>query len=205
MSKSMKTGVFIDSCAWNELCSDNVDLTEVFPYDRYSLHVTREVEIELLAIQPTGKNGTDNRKLKTYIADSIAAHSVQTTSVFGFASVEPDGSLSQVQVYGGFGQGTWQSEADRRWYASDEVKSLVVNKGKRESGLAKNQADASLAVRSFTSIVLTNEGKEKSGPLRLAVAHGGRVVYLADVKESKLSLKDYIAKLMARSSAASAG
>jgi hypothetical protein len=75
------------------------------------------------------------------------------------------------------------------------VKSLVDNKGMRTTGLAKNQADASLAVRSFDSIVLTNEGKENSGPLRLAAEQGGRVVYLADVKASRFSLKDYIAQL----------
>jgi hypothetical protein len=195
MTTPLKIAVFIDSCAWNELFSDNVDLAEVFPQERYSLFVTREVEIELLAIPTTGKDGTYNRRLKAYIAESIATHSVRTTSVFGFASVEPDGSLSKVQVYGGFGQGTWQSDTDRRWYGSDQVRSLVDNKGMRTTGLAKNQADASLAVRSFDSIVLTNEGKENSGPLRLAAEQGGRVVYLADVKASRFSLKDYIAQL----------
>jgi hypothetical protein len=176
MTTPLKIAVFIDSCVWNELFSDNVDLAEVFPRDRCSLFVTREVEIELLAIPTTGKDGTDNRPLKAYIADSIATHSVRTTSVFGFASIEPDGTLSKVQVYGGFGQGTWQSDTDRRWYASDQVRSLVDNKGKRTTGLAKNQADASLGVRSFDSIVLTNEGQESSGPLRLAAEQGGRVV-----------------------------
>jgi hypothetical protein len=125
MSAPLKKAVFIDGCAWNELFADNVDLAEVFPPDRYSLFVTREVEIELLAIPITGKDGTDNRQLKAYIADSIAMHGIRTTSVFGFASIEPDGSLSKVQVYGGFGQGTWQSNTDRQWYASDKVRSLV--------------------------------------------------------------------------------
>jgi hypothetical protein len=147
MTTPLKIAVFIDSCAWNELFSDNVDLAEVFPQDRYSLFVTREVEIELLAIPTTGKDGTDNR-----------------------------------QLYGGFGQGTWQSDTDRRWNTSDQVRSLVDNKGKRTTGLAKNQADASLAVRSFDSIVLTNEGKENSGPLRLAAEQ-------ADVKAGQFSVR----------------
>lgn len=191
----MTTAVFIDGCAWNYLFSHNVNLAEAFPSDEYILFQTREGEIEILAIPTDGKDKTDNRYLKAYIEDSIATHSVQTTSVFGFASVEPDGSLSKVQVYGGFNQGTFQSEADRRWYGSAEVKSLVHNKGRRPSGLGKNQADASLAVRSFDLIVLTNEGKEKNGPLRLAADQGGRIVYLTDVEQSGLSIKDYIAGL----------
>lgn len=196
MSHHKKTSVYIDGCAWNKLFADGVELAEAFPSEGYSLSVTREVEIEILAIPPIGKDGTDNRQLKAYIADSIARNNVITTSVFGFASVEPDGSLSKVQVYGGFDQGTFQSDVDRAWYASKEAKSLLEGKSKREgSGLTKNQADASLAVRSFDSIVLTNENKDKSGPLRLAAEHGGRVVYLADVIKSQLSLGEYIAAL----------
>jgi hypothetical protein len=191
----MKLAVFIDSCAWNYLFKHQVDLMEAFPRDAYSLAITREVEIELAAIPDTGKDGTDKVGLKAYIAESIEKYRVSTTSVFGFATFEPDGSLSKVQVYGGFGQGTWQSDADRSWYDSDNVKGLLHGKGKRKSGLSDNQADASLAVRSFESVVLTDEVKTKNGPLRLAAEQGGRVVYLADVEQSGLSLKDFVRSL----------
>jgi hypothetical protein len=189
----MTTSVIIDSCAWDYLFEHQVNLSDVFLPDRYTLSVTREVEIEILAIPDIGKDLEDKMDLKSYITTCIANHNVQTSSVFGFASVEPDGSLSKVQAYGGFGQGTWQSEADRRWYGSSEVKSLLHGKAKRTSGLSRNQADASLAVRSFDSIVLTNERKTNSGPLQLAADQGGQVVYLEDVEHSGLSLKDYIA------------
>ena len=191
----MKAVVFIDSCAWNSLFKNRVDLADAFPDGEYTLALTREVEIEIAAIPDTGKDGTDKRELKAYIRRSIERHRVRTTSVFGFATYEPDGSLSKVQVYGGFGQGTWQSDADRRWYGSSEVKGLLHGKGKRKSGLSDNQADASLAVRSFESIVLTDEIKTKNGPLRLAAEQGGRVIYLADVEQSGLSLKDFIRSL----------
>ena len=190
----MTFSVIIDSCAWNYLFAHHVDLAEVFPRDEYTLFVTREVEIEILATPDVGKDGEDKRPLKSYVANNIETHSVRTSSVFGFASVEPDGSLSKVQVYGGFGQGTWQSENDRRWYNSCEIKSLLHGKARKKSGLSANQADASLAVRSFDSIVLTNECKEKNGPLRLAAEQGGRVVFLADVELSGLTLRDYVAR-----------
>jgi hypothetical protein len=192
----MKIAVFIDSCAWNYLFDRRIDLAETFPGDEYTLALTREVEIEIAAIPDKGKDGADKIELKTYIRESIEKHSVRTTTVFGFATYEPDGSLSKVQVYGGFGQGTWQSDADRSWYGSGEVRDLLHGKGKRKSGLSDNQADASLAVRSFESIVLTDEVKSKNGPLRLAAEQGGHIVYLADVEKSGLSLKDFVRSLM---------
>lgn len=189
------TSVVIDSCAWDYLFSKGVDLADAFPRDAYALSITREVEIELWAIPADGKNDTGSKAaLKNYIADSLNRRGVKTSSVFGFASVEADGSLSKVQVYGGFDQGTWQSESDRQWYASPDVRRFVHNKPKRPTGLTGNQADASVAVRSFDSVVLTAEKKKKRGPLRLAAEQGGRIVYLEDVEQSGMSLKDYIAR-----------
>ena len=187
----MKTSVFIDSCAWNYLFDNRVDLSEVFPSNQYALFVTREIEIEHLAIPDIGKDGADKRELKSYIATAIASHNVQTTSVFGFASYDADGSLSEVQVYGGLDQGAWQSEDDRRWYDSNEVKQHLNCQAVKGSGLSKNQADASLAVRSFDSVILTGELRGKTGPLALAADQGGRIVYLGEVEQSGLSLKDY--------------
>ena len=195
MNAPTKLPVFIDCCAWDYLFGHAINLAEVFPPDDYALFVTREVEIEILAIPNLGKDGTDNRKLKDYIAKNIATLGVKTFMVFGFATLDPDGSPSKIQVYGGFDQGTWQSDEDRQWYDSAEVKSLIHNKGPRPSGLSKNQADASVAVRSFDAIVLTDERKRRNSPLRLAASQGGRVVRLQHVEQSGLSLKDYIAQL----------
>ena len=142
-----KIHVYIDSCAWNYLFRNQLDLAQELPGDRYSLCVTREVEIEIDAIPATGKDGIDKRALKQFIADAIETNSIQTTSVFGFASVEPDGSLSKIQVFGGFDQSTFQSTADREWYESEAVTKLLDGKKLSGSGLGKAQADASLAVR----------------------------------------------------------
>jgi hypothetical protein len=189
----MTTNVSIDSCAWNYLFEHQVNIAEVFPSDEYTLSVTREVEIELSEIP----DKADKQALKVYIAESIATHNVQTTSVFGFAeacSVKQDGT--EVHVYGGFGQGTFESDADRDWYGSNDVKRLLHDKAKRPTGLGNDEADASLAVRSFDSIILTKESPMKKGPLFLAATQGGRIVYLDEIEKSGLSLKEYIASIV---------
>lgn len=194
-----KIHVYIDSCAWNYLFRNQLDLAQELPGDRYSLCVTREVEIEIDAIPATGKDGIDKRALKQFIADAIETNSVQTTSVFGFASVEPDGSLSKIQVFGGFDQGTFQSTADREWYESEAVTKLLDGKKLSGSGLGKAQADASLAVRSFGAVVLTDERKDKNGPLKLARKQSGCIVHLSeDLEPSGLALGAFMEKVIAR-------
>jgi hypothetical protein len=95
-----------------------------------------------------------------------------------------------VQVYGGFDQGRWQSEADRQWYDSTKAATLLDKESVKTTGLRDNHADAALAVRSFESIIVTNENNTKMGPLRLAAEQGGRVLYLGNVKKYGLSVKD---------------
>ena len=190
----MRLSVSIDCCSWNYLFEHQIDLSTSLPKERFALTMTREVEIEIAVIPDTGKDGSDKRPLKAYIAKSIASNQIQTTSVFGFASLEPDGSLSPVQIYGGFDQGTWQSDADRNWYASKEIQGQLAVKNIRPSGLTGNQADAAVAVRSFDSIVLTNECKTKNGPIKLAAEQKGKVVYLSDLELSCTSLADFISK-----------
>jgi hypothetical protein len=188
----MKTSLIIDCCAWNYLFEHQINLAETFPQNDYTLSVTREVEIEILAIP----DKADKHALKAYIAKSIESSNVHKTSIFGFATYDSDGNLSKIQTCGNFYQSTFQSPNDRDWYNSDEVKNFLIGKAKRKSGLSNNQADASIAVRSFQAIVLTNEGRNKKGPLHLAAKQGGRIVYLSEVEESGLSLKDYINKFV---------
>lgn len=107
----MTTPIFIDSCAWNYLFVHHIDLAVELPREEFALAVTSEVKIEIESI-PDGK---DKCPLKIYIANSFAANKVQITYVFGFATHEPDGSLSKIQTNGGFGQGTFQSKKDRAW------------------------------------------------------------------------------------------
>lgn len=189
----MTIAVYIDSCAWNYLQEKGINLLAELPPDIYKLYLTREVEIEIEAIPDNEKK----QALKDYIRANIENAAVKTTSVFGFQTIEPDGSPSKVQVYGGFGQGTFQSPEDRKYYASPEVQAQLVGKAKRKTGLGANQADASLAVRSSQAFVLTNEDLQKAGPLKLAAENGGKIVYLcAQVDRSGLTLGQYMASLL---------
>ena len=91
-------------------------------------------------------------------------------------------------------QGGYRPPEDREWYASPDVRAHLDGKGKRNSGLSHNEADASLGVRSFGAIILTNEKKGKAGPLALAAKHSGHVLYLEDLEGSGLNLKDFVSR-----------
>ena len=80
----MTVHAYIDSCAWNFLFRCGFDLLREFPPDRYQLHMTREVEIEVEAIPRTGKGGADNQALKQFITENIARSKIATTGTFGF-------------------------------------------------------------------------------------------------------------------------
>lgn len=98
-----------------------VDLAKELPQSQFSIHVTREVEIELGAIPEVGCDGADKGLLKAYIKQGISSAPVKTSYVYGFQTLEPDGTPSPVQVYGGFNVGTWQSEEERNFYAKPEI------------------------------------------------------------------------------------
>lgn len=167
-------------------------MCDAFPPDEYMLFITREVEIELLEIPDDGVDGSDKRPLKRFIQESILQNEVHTTGNFGFMTYESDGTPSKHQLNVGFNQGGFQSKEDRQWYASPDVRAHLEGKPKRKSGLYHNQADASLGVRSFDAIILTNEKKGKAGPLDLAAKQSGHVLYLGDLDASGLSLRDFL-------------
>jgi len=183
----MRIPTYIDSCAWNYFYDKQERLGELFPRAQFELFETSEVRIERAAIPIDQK-----LSLRNYIDESIAANSLRTTYVFGFAATEPDGSLSPIQVYGGFDQGSFQSEEDAQLYASSDFERMLSGKSKRGSGLSHNQADASLAVRAFDSLVVTAEARTKSGPLKFAGEKGGHILYLQDAAASGLPLRDYV-------------
>lgn len=189
----MTVSVYVDSCAWNFLFENKCNLAEELPHSRYTICITREVEIELSTIPDVGHNGVDKRELKAYIKQGIYRLPVTTSYVFGFQTLESDGTPSPVQVHGGFDVGTFQSDEERAFYARPEVMKQLQSGKKANTGLGKNEADASLAVKSLSSIVLTNERRGKAGPLKLASDLGGRVVYLEEqVKPSGLTIGKYL-------------
>ena len=106
--------------------------------------------------------------------------------MFGFARQVPG-----PQRCGGFGQGTWQSQTEREFYAAISNQYLV-GRPEKNSLLTDNEADAAIAATSFFSIVLTCEHPKKTGPLRFAAEHGGKILYLRNLDQCGLPLREYI-------------
>lgn len=195
----MTISVTIDSCAWNFFFDNEFDLCVELPPEKFSLFITREVEIELLQIPDVSKHEVDNRLLKQFIRSSIDLRKVETTYVFGFAEAnDPD----EPARYGGFDQGTFESDIEQNWRQREETQRFVREghaKRRKSTALRKNEADVSLAVASLTSVLITNDQKAdassgKKGPIYDAAINGGRVVYLQDFQASGLTLADFIEK-----------
>lgn len=189
----MKVAVYIDSCAWNYLHRKQIDLAKELPTRKYSVFMTKEVAIEIAAI-PDHSTNADNRPLKEYIRNSMARHSIAISANFGFRSCKPDGTRSETQINGGFGH-PFQSAADRHYYDRPEVKEMLNKPLRKKTGLRKNQADASLAVRAARAIILTDESPSNQGPLRLAAEAGESIVYLSTcLEEAGLTLDEYLVR-----------
>jgi hypothetical protein len=183
----MSISVTIDSNAWNYFFKAGTNLSIELPPEEFSLFITREVEIEIENIPEIGKDGSDKRPLKEYIRSSIQSRQIKTTAIFGFAEANP---TSEPARYTGFGQGTFQSEQERDWRSRQETKQFLLNKSKRPTGLAKNEADVSIAIASLNSVVITDD--RKNGPIPEAAQCGGCVVYLSDFSKSSLSLSEFV-------------
>jgi hypothetical protein len=135
-------------CAWNVLFRQGIDLYAELPPSDFRLLISREIEIELEAIPDVDKNGADKRPLKQYIRETIARCGVHTTSTFGFSEL---GGTSGPQRFGGFNQGTFQSNADRDWYARPENSKLFQGKT-RPGRLASSRSGISFMYRQAYSI-----------------------------------------------------
>lgn len=188
----MTISVTIDCCAWDFFFVNKYDLCVELPVERFSLFITREVELELLQIPDESKDGVDKRQKKQYIRNSIERGPVQTSHVFGFYCGE---SPDDPARFGGFGQGTFESDIERDWRQREDIQSHVIGASKRKTTvLRQNEADVAQSVASLSSVLITNESKKKKGPILIAATNGGRVLYLSDFESSGLTLADYIEK-----------
>ena len=177
--------VTLDNNVWDFLFARKIDLAAELPSDEFAVFITREVEIESMAIP----DAESKAMLKEYIARTMARCGIKTTAVFGFAMDGPG-----PQRVGGWDQGTWQSQTEREFY--DAIRqTYLFGRPETNSQLTQNEADAAVAVQSFFSIALTCEKPGKSGPLRFAADHGGKVLYLRDIDRSGPTPKEYITAL----------
>ena len=170
--------LFLDNMVWNFLLDRGLDLATELPRERFSLHVTREGEIEMQALG----GRPDKAELHAYIEAQRVAAGVVADVYFGLG----DSRLpAEKQRVGGFGEGRFISAEEYAIMARlPEVIGTL-----RGSGLYKNEADLSLAARSLIATVVT---REKGGPLGTAYRDGGDVVFLHDFDASGQSLADYI-------------
>ncbi len=171
----MQTTVFIDGNVWDFLLERKIDLATELPADEFRIFITREAEFEI-ALMPSEK--------KSFAEATIASCDIKTDTFFGF---NDDKIPSSEQRIAGFDQGRWASEKELAFMA--ELNSAL-KPTMRPTKLYKNEADISLAARSFHAVVLTLD--DKKGPLSEAYRQGGSVVFLTDYGKSGLSLREFI-------------
>jgi len=176
-----RIAVTIDSNVWDLFHRLDLRLSAELPRNRFLLFIPRQIEIELAAIP----SRPEKEALKAYIEREMVDSTISVTAVFGFA--RPDGGPER---HRGFGFGTFQSEDARAFYAAIREPYLL-NRPARNSGLTNNEGDAALAAASLSSVVLTFD--MKTGPLRAALDHGGKVLDMAPFENSGLSLAGYVA------------
>jgi len=174
--------VTLDNNAWDFLFAKGVNLLAELPSHEFAIFITREVEIESQAIP----DNASKANLKNYINETIARCGIKTTTVIGFSTVGRG-----PQRVGGWGQGTFQSHTEREFYDAIRQQYLL-GRPETNSQLTQNEADAAVAAQSFFSVVLTCENPMKTGPLRFAKEHGGKVLYLPGIDQSGMTLRAYI-------------
>lgn len=175
----MPISVYIDNNVWDFLFERQLDLAAELPRDEFCVFITREAEFEIPPI-PAHK-----AELKAFIQSTIVQCEIRTNRLFGFgdASVPED-----EQRVGGFGIGWWARKQELAFIRQQRTPPR--DAPKRPTKLYKNEADISLAARSFEAVVLSLD--RKPGPLYDAYGRGGRVVFLKDFDQAGLSLADLI-------------
>lgn len=171
----MPINIYIDHNVWDFLFDRQFDLTEELTVSEFALYLTREAEFE---IPPT----PDNKR--QFIEETIEKCNIAVRPYFGFYD---DQHSSMDQRAGGFDVGYWATQEEINFIHSQQSRLGVK---KKKTRLFKNEADISLAARSFQSVVLTLD--KKAGPLQDAYQQGGKIVFLNDFDRSGLSLKEFI-------------
>jgi len=146
----------------------------------FSIFMTKEVgSFEILSIP---EDTEERRNLVQYIRLQVAECGIGIDSFFGFSSYN-DSSEYKSRV-GGFNQGRWVTYEE-----GELLKKFQVEAGReRKTGLYKDEADASLAVRACTGgIVITAESKTKNGPLKRALSIGGKVLNIGNLNLKEIS------------------
>jgi hypothetical protein len=178
---SQKTWIFIDNCAWDILHKHGIILADELPEDEFDLFVAKEVGSFEMPTIPEGK-----KELRDYVRNQMEERGVEEHSYFGFTSYSSQpGYRDRV---GGFNEGRWASERELELMKRFKVP----HEKERKTGLYKNEADASLAIRACVGDIVLTAEKPDNGPLKEAADESGRVVSLLNFDPTIQSLKTFI-------------
>jgi hypothetical protein len=180
----MPISVYIDNNVWDFLFKSKIDLSVALPSEEFCICITREAEFEIPPIQNT------KPELKEFIETTIKKCNILTDSFFGF--YEETFSQSEQRV-GGLDIGRFASREEIVFMDQQRTPlKLRHQKKNSKTKLYKDEADISLAARSFHSVVLSFD--DKNGPINDAYKQGGKVIFLTNFEQSNLSLSDFIKK-----------
>lgn len=176
-----KSRIFIDNCAWDVLHRHGIDLAQELPASEFQLLVTKEVGAFEMPTIPATK-----QELLDYVQLQMKEAGVKQHSYFGFASyAKPKDYRYRI---GGFNEGVYASHLELKL-----LQRFKVDEGKeRKTGLYKNEADASLAVRACAGNIVITAEKPDNGPLKEAAEESGNVVSLLSFDPTASSLKEFI-------------
>jgi hypothetical protein len=169
--------VYIDNNVWDFLFKRGLDLAIQLPCEEFCVCITREAEFEISPIP--------SDELKVFIKETTAKCSISSDPYFGFYD---ERHSQKEQRMGGFDHGRFAT-LEEDIFINQQGNPLKSEK-KRKTGLYKDEADTSLAARSFHSVVLSLDSK--TGPIKTAYDQGGKVVFLTDFDRSGLSLREFI-------------
>jgi len=178
----MPISVYIDNNVWDFLFNSKIDLSVALPSEEFCICITREAEFEIPPIQNI------KPELKEFIKTSIKKCDISTDSFFGLY----DETVSQSeQRVDGLDVGRLASQEEIAFMDQQRTPlKLRHQKKSLKTKLYKDEADISIAARSFHSVVLSFDGK--GGPINDAYKQGGKVIFLTNFEQSNLSLSDFI-------------
>lgn len=175
----MSVSIYIDNNVWDLLFEKKIDLSVELPREEFCLCLTREAEFEIPPIPD------EKAELKKFIYDTIEKCSIETRPYFGF--LDERHPISERRV-AGFDKGFLADITETQFI--EQQKTRLSEHKKESTKLYKNEADISVAARSFVAVVITLD--KKKGPINDAYKQGGAIIYLHEFIESGLLLKDFI-------------
>ncbi len=182
----MHIGIYLDNNIWDFLFDRQIDLATELPSKEFTICITREAEFEIPPISRT------KPELAKFIENTISRCLIKTDVFFGFN--DPT-LLQSEQRVGGFEVGRFASNEELEFMTIQRTP-LRPRHGVKNSktGLFKDEADISVAARSFTSVVLSLDAK--SGPINDAYQQGGKVVFVTNFDKSGLTLRDFVKRAL---------